>query len=76
MANLGEGAFNEAVMPLPPGMMEGLMALARGGGGSGDQRSIFGEGAIQVHGWETDPRMVAAETVGLIDWTLTTRFDQ
>jgi len=53
LANIGEGRYDEGVLPLPPGVIEGLQAIARGAGAGG--RPI----EVTVNEAHTDPRATA-----------------
>lgn len=53
LANIGEGRYDEGVLPLPPGVIEGLQAIARGAGAGG--RPI----EVTVNEAHEDPRATA-----------------
>jgi phage-related protein len=74
-ANIGEGATDEAVVPLPAGLLAGLQSIARGGTAAGGG-IVVESGAIAVHGYSASPYEVAQEAVQLLGWELTTRSDR
>ena len=47
MANIGEGRFNEAVLPLPPGVIEGLQRIANSPTSSPEAGALVGSIVFQ-----------------------------
>jgi phage-related protein len=75
-ANIGEGATDEAVVPLPAGLLAGLQAIARGTTVPGRAGAVVEAGAIQIVAPDTPAALIAAEAVDRLGWALTTRSDR
>lgn len=70
VARIGEGSRNEGVFPLPPGVLEGLAAIGRNGGGT-----TIEAGAIQVIAPDTPAALIVNDVLAQIGWRLSARSD-